>query len=346
MSFRLADLLVLLAIVGTAILLGVGVIGRVHEGEARVRCTNNMRQIAVGCLNCNDALGSLPPYCAGPGRGLPTDSYFARTGNDGSVLYFLMPFIEANTIFSAGQSPTSDPPGWSVRRTYTLGPDPKDPTDLLAKFGTMTATNPPTSPFVGQISVKVFQCPRDPTLRADGVQPDAGWGASSYACNYLVFGNPEPGKNGAPPLDNPDGYDPNGYPPRAAPVVLPRYPHSFPHGESATLLFAEKYSVCQWFMTGATMQAQPGGNLWAWPGDNASYAPAFAMESPWNDGTRFQERPTAAQCNAAYASTGHRGGMVVATANGNVRTLSPTISNRTWLALCTPTDGEQPGPDF
>jgi hypothetical protein len=70
------------------------------------------------------------------------------------------------------------------------------------------------------------------------------------------------------------------------------------------------------------------------------------MESPRNDGTRFQKEPTSRECNVAYASTGQYGGMVVAMADASGRFISPLISNGTWFGLCTPSGGETIGQDF
>jgi hypothetical protein len=95
-----------------------------------------------------------------------------------------------------------------------------------------------------------------------------------------------------------------------------------------------------------TIEPQPGGNLWAWPGNNASYAPAFAMEWPWNYGATFQLLPALADCNVAYPSTGHTGSMNVGMADASSRTISPRISAVTWHALCTPNGGDKVGPDF
>jgi hypothetical protein len=70
------------------------------------------------------------------------------------------------------------------------------------------------------------------------------------------------------------------------------------------------------------------------------------MESPWNDGTKFQTQPTSVTCNVGYAQTGHNGGMVIAMADASARTVAPSVSQTTWLAVCTPNGAEILGPDF
>lgn len=354
-SFRLRDLFVLLGIVAVASLLALPAVQHVRENAAQVRCGGNLMCTALGCLTCDDAFGSMPPYHVGPGVVLPKipdpqsngrlkESFFADAGNRGSFFYFVLPFLEQQSIFNAGHAPA--PSGYSVYRTYSTAPSPKDPTGRTVAYdGTSTETYPPTPPFIGQIPIKTYQCPSDPTMTDSGVQREAGWGACSYACNFLVFGNTTPGKSGLPRFENPDGYDPQANPPRVAPAALPRVKDSFPDGISNTVLIAEKLSVCAWTKAGTLKSSVPGGNLWAWPGDNASYAPAFAMESPWSDAT-FQVVPPQGQCNVAYPSTGHWSAMRVAMADGSCRTISPSISRETWIALCTPNGGDRIGPDF
>jgi hypothetical protein len=347
-GFRLADLLVVLAICVLLVLLVVPAVQSVQAQSARVNCADNLRQIALACHNCNDAFGSMPPYQVGEGRGLPKNVYFNRPGNRGTVFYFLLPFVEEQAAFNAGafsgpdKSSGAPAIAYSVCATYSPrgeghGPGPQ-------RLGLVK--DPPRPPFVGQMPIKIYQCPVDPTLDPNGVQQATGWGSCSYACNYLVFGDSRAGKNGKPYLDNPNGYDPKANPPHIAPATAPKIGSSFPDGTANTLLFAEKYSVCNWYMAGSTTKPQPGGNLWGWPGENASYGPAFAMESPWSDGTRFQMRPKDLDCNVAYPSSGHQDAMAIVMADAQVRTIRPSISAATWLALCTPNGGDTIGRDF
>jgi hypothetical protein len=46
------------------------------------------------------------------------------------------------------------------------------------------------------------------------------------------------------------------------------------------------------------------------------------------------------------AQTPHPGGMLVALADGSVRSLAPHLSGATWWAACTPNGGETLGQDW
>jgi hypothetical protein len=204
--------------------------------------------------------------------------------------------------------------------------------------------------------LKNFICPSDPTATPDSIidsGPNSGWGASSYAGNFLVFGNPRPTN-----LNDPDYFTTGfNYPP-AVNVYgnLAVIPKSFPDGTSNTILFAEAYTICNW---PSTANPDPGGsgNAWGWDNDTnpapgqgnpsvGQYAPGVAMESPWNDGTRFQLVPTVDQCVKAYPQTGHAAGLNVVLADGSGRSISASISTTTFYNAIRPDDGQTLGPDW
>jgi prepilin-type N-terminal cleavage/methylation domain-containing protein len=351
-GFTVIELTVVMAIIGVLVAILTPAVQKAREAANRTKCLNNIRQLGLACHHSNSVLGSLPPFKA---EGIPPMSYFGKQGNNGSWAFFLLPFVEQGPLFDASAWP--GPEGTAFDYNVTL--------PVLLAGGEMSrpvaATTPPTPGargFVGQQGLKIYQCPSDPTGPAQGrtladpngyglAQP---YGACSYAANYLVFGSLLPGpydstrRYGASIL-NPDGYDAGGQPTIAG-SNLAKIPASFADGISNTLLFGEKYATCTWYAAGSSSVGVPGGNLWSVSVQSAQWAPAFAMESPWADGTRFQVLPTAADCDVAYAQTGHVGGMVVAMADASARLITTDITNETWIALCTPNGSEIVGPEF
>jgi prepilin-type processing-associated H-X9-DG protein len=94
-----------------------------------------------------------------------------------------------------------------------------------------------------------------------------------------------------------------------------------------TILIGEKFLACG---DGTPEGAYTTGTAWAWANHDSKFAPAVAMESPWNDGTTFQVLPKPGACDWRYAQTGHREGMNVAAADGHARYISKSTSPKIY----------------
>jgi prepilin-type processing-associated H-X9-DG protein len=105
----------------------------------------------------------------------------------------------------------------------------------------------------------------------------------------------------------------------------------FPDGTGNTLLVAERY-------------ARPGDcfNV-AWGAGNNAWDPIF---SQWGVRGGFESRPSPAQASCYDPHAIHGGGLVVALADGSVRSVSPSVSATTWIRLQTPQDGQPLGNDW
>src|SRR5437867_11076325 len=89
-AFTLIELLVVIAIIAILIALLVPAVQKVREAAARAQCENNLKQIALACHNLNDTYKKLPPALG---------AFPAGSANKGTVFYYLLPYIEQDTLF-------------------------------------------------------------------------------------------------------------------------------------------------------------------------------------------------------------------------------------------------------
>jgi prepilin-type N-terminal cleavage/methylation domain-containing protein len=149
-------------------------------------------------------------------------------------------------------------------------------------------------------AIRIYICPEDRTAPPNNQYRE--WLATaSYPANWLVFG-----KGGA------------------------RIPATFQDGTSNTIVFTERYQLCQ---------DQPCA--WGYPG-LYYWSPMFAHYSHG----KFQTRPAARECNPALPQSAHRSGIPVCMGDASVRIVADTVSPQTWWYACTPSGGETLGPDW
>jgi prepilin-type N-terminal cleavage/methylation domain-containing protein len=150
-AFTLIELLVVIAIIAILIALLVPAVQKVREAAARAQCTNNLKQITLGLLNCTDTYRGYMP----PGIGLYpsiTGTPSPNNGNGGVLLHILR-FVEQNDLYNA-----------------MLIPDGRNANLPTYSEWSNAAEN---------AVVSFYQCPSDPTN-----QPVA---RTSYAHNGQIF---------------------------------------------------------------------------------------------------------------------------------------------------------------
>lgn len=161
---RIEVLVIILLIAGLIGLLLPG-IQKVRDADARVRCSNQLKQLAVAVHNYASVNGErLPDALTQPGRG-PKNL---------NTHVLLLPYLENEDIYDLGtRDGTVD---WDV------GFD-----DANRRGKTVRRT-----------AIKPFMCSADPGLNLDGTcvepgQPAPGlppWAGTTYASNAQLFGQP------------------------------------------------------------------------------------------------------------------------------------------------------------
>jgi len=158
-GFTLIELLVVIAIIAILIGLLLPAVQKVREAAARMSCSNNLKQMSLGCIGLADANDHKLP----PSIGLyPTQTPAANNG-DGGALFFILPFIEQDNVYKSGLT-GSDGRNGGLPAYQQWGP-------------------------VGNAKVKTFVCPSDPTNpQRSAERSNWGQGAmSSYGVNGQIF---------------------------------------------------------------------------------------------------------------------------------------------------------------
>jgi len=94
-GFTLIELLVVIAIIAILIGLLLPAVQKVRESAARAKCQNNLKQLALACLNYESANGFMPR-----GNEYPASASFATGDNGASWLFVSLPYMEQESYYN------------------------------------------------------------------------------------------------------------------------------------------------------------------------------------------------------------------------------------------------------
>jgi prepilin-type N-terminal cleavage/methylation domain-containing protein len=173
-GFTLIELLVVIAIIAILIGLLLPAVQKIREAANRIKCTNNLKQIALAAHNYESTNGVLPPGNYGPppsGLRFDKDPVFWNYQHFGT-LPAMLPYVEQDNLFrqiEANWDPKATGPGWWT---------------VTANWN------------AAQVKISLFRCPSDGD--ADRT-PDVALGIFPYAVDpvtanatRLEFGGPYP----------------------------------------------------------------------------------------------------------------------------------------------------------
>ncbi len=92
-AFTLIELLVVIAIIAVLIGLLLPAVQKIREASARLKCQNNLKQLALACVNYESAIEVLPPGDA------PASASFADGDNGASWLFLVLPYAEQANLY-------------------------------------------------------------------------------------------------------------------------------------------------------------------------------------------------------------------------------------------------------
>ncbi len=323
-GFTLIELLVVIAIIAILIALLVPAVQKVREAAARLQCTNNMKQLGLGCHNYHDTMKKLPPAVMMNTSVTLPDDMNQNFGPNWAVL--VLPYIEQGSLFRTVEN--------SVKAYMT--------TPAENAWRSLRGT-----------PLSVFTCPSEANGNVPFSGLGGGWARGNYGANAGadMFWNGG-SVNGTSPLSTRRGNITDGYYPVAASSAPVMGVNSndgllaITDGTSNTVMIDElRVGPAASDMRGTWALGQVGASICAASGRIDTPYPNFNV-SGGDDVQGCSDNVQAGMgcCSGCRswqvtARSFHTGGVNTCFADGSVRFISNTIGINRWLYMHAAIDG-------
>ena len=305
-AFTLVELLVVITIIGILIALLLPAVQAAREAARRMTCKNNIKQIGLAALNCENAVGVLPPLC--PNDPINDNWKYApikiRGPYKGAIGFtafcFLLPYVEQASLYE------------------------------LANYNVTTQVG---NKYIYSHVISTFLCPSEPSPSLStgmGATTNGGadqyWGASNYGVNFLVFGNPagRSTEGSTRIADIKDGTSNTVF-------YAERYATCGSNGDpNSSTTFANLWGDANpnWRPTFCMNGPLP---------PDTPYEPCkmFQVTPDW-----------LTECDSTRAQSAHAGGIHIGLGDGSVKFVTEGIEPTLWAYACDPRDGNILGKEW
>jgi prepilin-type N-terminal cleavage/methylation domain-containing protein/prepilin-type processing-associated H-X9-DG protein len=187
-AFTLTEMLVVIAITGVLMGLLIPAVQKVREAAARMSCTNNLKQIALGAHNYASGNGMFPPGLnVSPNSRCPYPQYILPTPYQGpytGALAYLLPYLEQENVYR--QIPLTLFQANTTAPAWAYGYPPFDFEDLAVPQSQWNGTGR-GYPKAANTTIPAYLCPSDPGISGMNVMDAATMNLSPpYIPGYFV----------------------------------------------------------------------------------------------------------------------------------------------------------------